>query len=112
MRPGLKPNGSLWRIRCSRSSCRLLLVLLRGRLPWVRSEARTNGVIARHVRRRPVRLLGGIVVDHERRLIGRHQQPATVCTRVIDELPLIVVVLLVELANGFVLAKAGHAYNA
>lgn len=37
------------------------------------------------------------------------QQPATVAARVIDELPVFVVILLIEFADGFLLGGAGHA---
>src|SRR6185436_567866 len=57
-------------------------------------------------------LLSRRVVEHQRWLVGRHQQPASVGGGVIDELPLVIVVLLIELTNCFVFADTGNAYNA
>ena len=45
------------------------------------------------------------------RLRGRVQQTAAVGAGIVDKLPLVVVVLVIELADGFLLARTGYANN-
>lgn len=47
----------------------------------------------------------------QRRLIGGAQQSATIAGRIVDELPLIVVVLVVELADALVFACAYYSHD-
>ena len=60
-------------------------------------------------------LLAGLLLDlHrvlQRRLIRRREQTAAVGAGIVNKLPLIVVVFLVELANRFILAGAGHSHD-
>jgi len=47
----------------------------------------------------------------QRRLVRRHEQPSAIGARVVYELPLVVAVLLIELANRLVLAYARHTHD-
>ena len=47
----------------------------------------------------------------ERRLVRGHQQSSAVGGGVVNKLPLVVMIFLIELADGFIFAGAGHSYN-
>jgi len=47
----------------------------------------------------------------QRRLSRRIQQPASIDTWVIDELPIVVMILLIELPDSLVFADADNAHN-
>jgi hypothetical protein len=84
------------------------------RLPWLYAGARLSGGAARCAR--SARSAGHTLLENvsrplERRLVGCGEKSAAIAARIVNKLPLIVVVLLVKYANGLIFTCTGYSHH-
>ena len=103
---------ALLRLRRSRRRRRLLWRLWPTHQSGI-AVAKTRGLSERTAARIAVARLSiqGLACQLQCRLVRRQYQPPAVCGGIVDKLPLVVFVFVIELANRLVLAEAGYAHD-